>query len=850
MKKINISYLLWVSLLFSLAAVPAWAQVTATIQNTAEGQSNGAISLNFPEGYPTDQLEGIVWYPLDADHNYIPDGSGNATVQPDDDPTTPIEIGGLSAGWYRVVYNRVGWCNGAAKDFEVQECAPNVFPTFVVSSDCGADALGSISITNSVVGNTYQWSNGATTPNLIDVAAGTYTVTVSDANGCSAWGGATILNNDFSVAYYEYCDPTSNEFALDITATGQPPFTYIINGNTTLSSESNTFTTPPLPTPYDILITDAAGCATPIDGTHNCGCPFTANITGECAPPNLSFSLDFNCATGPYTYQYSHISNNGTTIAGQGTIDNNATYAPAPDLFGIINPVNYTFTDVFENEISMQTGCCEYELFSVQVLGGSSNCLSGNAHFWVKATGSPPFEISTPAPASLTSSPTSNDELFEVTLEGAFGIAALIVENADGCTRILNIQCHEVSVGGSDAGILPCPIVDAPILWNTNLTTLMPINDHLVACVGQTICIDYYTSNLSGIYAVTCSDEAFVAQQAPLQGIHNYQGSARHYQSGTFCWLPSPDEVGTHKVSLLAAGYTPDGCLSYGQKTYTLTVLPQPTVTSWQPQVLSPLVRDCKGDVFQPALVQVGAQYDVSTAQCAPAFTLNGLNSNSIELSECGTQTIILNYEGLDIPLSVAIPETQLDGSELQLTADITHSHSNCGDDICDGAVTVEVLGGSGQYEYEWSDGCQSSPDCSGAWHGNLCSGNYSVTVTDSQTGCTAQANFSVGMYVSQGNISVLTYTAAAELIKPDIRLAPALFDSQTKVEYTLPEDGFVTIKVYNLQGILVETLLSNEYRTAGNYQINDEGGEYANGLYLFSLEVCNRNKAVIGIKW
>lgn len=105
-------------------------------------------------------------------------------------------------------------------------------------------------------------------------------------------------------------------------------------------------------------------------------------------------------------------------------------------------------------------------------------------------------------------------------------------------------------------------------------------------------------------------------------------------------------------------------------------------------------------------------------------------------------------------------------------------------------------------------------------------------------------------MYVSQGNISVLTYTAAAELIKPDIRLAPALFDSQTKVEYTLPEDGFVTIKVYNLQGILVETLLSNEYRTAGNYQINDEGGEYANGLYLFSLEVCNRNKAVIGIKW
>ncbi|MBK8473669.1 MAG: hypothetical protein IPL33_16790 [Sphingobacteriales bacterium] len=225
-----------------------------------------------------------------------------------------------------------------------------------------------------------------------------------------------------------------------------------------------------------------------------------------------------------------------------------------------------------------------------------------------------------------------------------------------------------------------------------------------------------------------------------------------------------------------------------------------------------------------------------------------GLAAGIYEVSISNTTTGCATYREYHVPLSDS-PLEALSASNL--SADITHSHSNCGDDICDGAVTVAVSGtGSGQYEYEWSDGCQSSPDCSGAWHGNLCSGNYSVTVTDSQTGCTAQADFAVGMYVSQGNISVLTYTAAAELIKPDIRLAPALFDSQTKVEYTLPEDGFVTIKVYNLQGILVETLLSNEYRTAGNYQINDEGGEYANGLYLFSLEVCNRNKAVIGIKW
>ncbi|MBK8473685.1 MAG: hypothetical protein IPL33_16870 [Sphingobacteriales bacterium] len=52
-----------------------------------------------------------------------------------------------------------------------------------------AQPSSGISITNSVAGNTYQWSNGATTPNLIDVAAGTYTVTVSDAKvQCLGWG--------------------------------------------------------------------------------------------------------------------------------------------------------------------------------------------------------------------------------------------------------------------------------------------------------------------------------------------------------------------------------------------------------------------------------------------------------------------------------------------------------------------------------------------------------------------------------------------------------------------------------------------------------------------------------------
>ncbi|MCF8465748.1 MAG: gliding motility-associated C-terminal domain-containing protein [Flavobacteriales bacterium] len=57
-----------------------------------------------------------------------------------------------------------------------------------ISGDCGNGntASASVDVIDGTGPFTYQWSNGATTASIENIEAGSYTVTVTDANGCSA----------------------------------------------------------------------------------------------------------------------------------------------------------------------------------------------------------------------------------------------------------------------------------------------------------------------------------------------------------------------------------------------------------------------------------------------------------------------------------------------------------------------------------------------------------------------------------------------------------------------------------------------------------------------------------------
>lgn len=64
----------------------------------------------------------------------------------------------------------------------------------------------------------------------------------------------------------------------------------------------------------------------------------------------------------------------------------------------------------------------------------------------------------------------------------------------------------------------------------------------------------------------------------------------------------------------------------------------------------------------------------------------------------------------------------------------------------------------------------------------------------------------------------------------------PNPFNPSTEISYTIPSNSMVNIKVYDLTGREITTLV-NEVKSAGTYKVKFDAGNLPSGIYLYSLQ-------------
>ncbi|MCX6271996.1 MAG: T9SS type A sorting domain-containing protein [Bacteroidetes bacterium] len=92
---------------------------------------------------------------------------------------------------------------------------------------------------------------------------------------------------------------------------------------------------------------------------------------------------------------------------------------------------------------------------------------------------------------------------------------------------------------------------------------------------------------------------------------------------------------------------------------------------------------------------------------------------------------------------------------------------------------------------------------------------------------------------IVNARLSIPSYTTASSDM--GIYNFPNPFSQLTQIIYNLPEDGNVSLKVYNVVGAQVAELINKE-QSAGSYQLTFDGSALEQGIYIYKLEFSNTN--------
>ena len=726
---------------------------SVSVNDTASSLCAGIYSVTITDGsgcetvevIPVSNIDGptATGSVVDATCDGSCDGTANVSIFGGtapytvlwDDPNaqTDTTAVGLCAGLYNAIITDDNGCQFVVQ-VEIEDPDP-ISLSQVVTTDATCpgvcDGTATVIPSGGTLPYTYSWSSGGTAATETGLCAGTYTVTVTDANGCQAQQTATIeeppaivIDTDTQDAScFGICD---GEAYAEATG-GSGGFTYQWND---LNATVNDTVIALCSGTYQVVVTDAAGCMDSTTVTINEPAEIDITITptsvtcnGDCDGTAVAVVTGGNA---PYTYQWNDPNStvNDTVVdlcAGiYGLVVTDSLGCTATSSTVITEPLVLTLLDSAVNITC--GGTCD-GIAGVLPLGGTAPY----DYAWNDQNNS-----TTPFITNLCA-----------------GDYQVVVTDANGCSDSTTVTIIEPpllesqvvvqnpSCGGvCDGEISLSPIGGTPgytVLWLPNLETDTVITG---LCAGQYIailadaagCTDTTIINLTeppvltaDITSVTqvlcsaaCTGEATVT---PTGGTPPF----------TYSWNTSPVQTGSTATNLCvgiwAVTVTDDiGCTA----TATTVINDDNALTATVP-IFTSVTCNGDNDGTATAFANGGVgpyTYSWDDVNFQNAQTATGLAPGTYTVTVTDSQS-----PACETQASVTITEPDV------LTLSATATDVTCGTD-CDGIGTALPVGGTGPYVITWND-----PTGQGT---SLCVGTWTATVTDAN-GCTALASATVG---------------------------------------------------------------------------------------------------------
>lgn len=239
----------------------------------------------------------------------VKDGTSPYTYTWTNAQTTPTATG-LTAGSYSVVVKDANGCKDST-NLTITQPAVLKLTAAAFATSCSGNCDGSANVIPA--GGTspykYAWSNASTTANDNNLCAGTYSVIITDANGCThdtigltvtQPPAITMTINSTSAD----CNQADGTASVNV-AGGTPPYLYLWSTGATTTNLTNV-----KPGTYCVGVQDAHNCKDTV-------CVVVPNTPGEKA--TIATSTNVSCnggangsitgsaagGTGPYTYSWS-----------------------------------------------------------------------------------------------------------------------------------------------------------------------------------------------------------------------------------------------------------------------------------------------------------------------------------------------------------------------------------------------------------------------------------------------------------------------------------------------------------------------------------------------------------------